>query len=70
MLRVRCRAWLGNRIATRSDLNELALTSGVAADDSTFTGLAITLERNWRGLDDQDGTKGTDRAEKDGETSF
>ena len=32
--------------ATRSDLNKLALTSGVVANDATFAGLALTLERN------------------------
>ena len=56
--------------ATRSDLNKLALTSGVAADDATFAGLALTLERNRLELDDWDGTKGTAQAERDCETNL
>ena len=31
---------------THSDLNRIALTSGVAVNDATFAGLALTLERN------------------------
>ena len=36
----------GTADATRSDLNGIALTSGVADDDATVTGLALTLGRS------------------------